>query len=923
MNAFPSMRQKRLLDFGWKFFRGEIPFPEPRGEKGHIETYGSIKAGQVLGAAGPAFDDSQWKTVDLPHDWVIDQPFDPAATVSNGYLPRGVAWYRRAFVLESAGTARRFSLEFDGVFRDAQVWLNGHYLGRHSSGYTGFDFSISDIVYFDGIPNVLAVRTDSRDYEGWWYEGGGIYRHTWLVETPRLHLAKWGICARPRRISDRLWRVQIEVEIANDGLASAEGGLAAELFGPQGQSLGRAYGSVLSVAAKKSTLQHLEIEVKAPALWSLEDPALCRLRATLENGGEAVDEMEINFGFREIEFSPSGFFLNGRRVEIQGTCNHQDHAGVGIALPDRLQTWRLRQLKTAGCNAYRCAHHPPTPELLDACDREGILVLDENRHLRSSPEAMADLEAMVRRDRNHPSVIIWSICNEEYLQGSAIGGRIAATLAARVRELDPTRPITGALLSTSFGSGVEDKVDVIGINYNLPQWQVLHARHPGKAIVATETTAAVSTRGIYQVDESAGYGDAYDRSFCPGGTTIRDTWLAIRERPYMAGGFVWVGFDYRGEPAPYGWPAVGTQLGFLDMCGFRKDAFYLYQAFWTREPMLHLLPHWNWADREDQDIRVVAYSNCEKVELFLNGKSLGEKPVPADHAVEWMVPYRAGTLRAEARTGAAILARSERATTGEPGGVCFETETTELRADAEDVAIVTVKIVDQAGRFVPTAQVLVNFSINGPGRIIGVGNGNPTSYESDTASRRTTFNGLAQVLVQAGDQAGEIVLRGTAEGLSPSEIKLPSRPSPRRPFVAVPTSLRLVENWHRSPVTSGDDATQLPVFLDPTSEKYDGPAWEPIVPHSAFPNFLSEGQWIAYHSEINVPTEKATLAFSRVWGRGALYLDRKLFRPIEAGTESFSVEIPEEFAGKKISIDLALQYVYGGAGLNGWVWLLT
>ena len=593
------MRDRKLLDFGWKFFRGDIPFPQPKGTRGHIDTYGSTKAGQVLGAAAPAFDDSQWQQVDLPHDWMIDQTVDPDATVSSAYLHRGAAWYRRAFLLDPADAGRHLSIEFDGVFRDAKVWLNGHYLGTHPSGYTSFDFSISDIAYYGDVPNTLVVRTDSRGYEGWWYEGGGIYRHVWLVQTTPLHVAKWGVCVRPARVSAGQWRVEIETELENSGLTAAGCEVLSEIIAPDGKKVAETTRPALQLAHKTKEVARQETVVENPLLWSLEKTSLYTLRTTLRNGTAILDQVDTTFGFREVRFTPDeGFFLNGQPVLLQGTCNHQDHAGVGIGIPDSLQAWRLRQLKAAGCNAYRCAHHPPTPELLDICDREGILVLDENRYLSSSPEAMADLESMVRRDRNHPSVIFWSVCNEEYLQGSRIGGQIAASQIALVRRLDPTRPITGALLSTGFGPGVEDHSDVIGVNYAIEKWSILHKAHPSKAVVVTETTAAVSTRGIYEVNELAGFCTSYDEQFCPGGTTIRETWLAVQNLPFVAGGFVWVGFDYRGEPGPYPWPAIGAQLGFLDFCGFPKDSFYLYQAFWTQAPMVHLLPHWNWAGRE-------------------------------------------------------------------------------------------------------------------------------------------------------------------------------------------------------------------------------------------------------------------------------------------------------------------------------------
>jgi len=909
------MREKLLFDFGWKFFAGEIPHPEV---KTHVDTYRSLRAGMVFGAAAPSFDDSQWASIDLPHDWMIEQPYDPSLSINCSYLKRGEGWYRRTFLLDSADARRHISIEFDGAFRNAKVWLNGHYLGHHPSGYTSFDFPISDVAHFGGLPNVLVVHVDAREYEGWWYEGAGLYRHAWLVKTAPLHVAKWGVFVQPRRVSGEQWRVGIETELQNENFTADSVEIVSEIVASDGKTVAAAR-SNQRVEARSKALNQQETVVEKPQLWSLEKPVLYVLRTLLLKDGKVIDQVETSFGFRELLFTPDqGFFLNGKHVLIQGTCNHQDHAGVGNAVPDMLITWRLRQLKKAGCNAYRCSHNPPTPELLDGCDREGILVMDENRYLSSSPGALEELESMVRRDRNHPSIILWSVCNEEVIQGTEIGGRISATQVARVKQLDPTRPVTGALLNTAFGPGLEDNSDVIAVNYNVSNWGLLHEKHPQKGLVITETTAAVTTRGIYEENAAAGWCDAYDRMFCPPqGGTVREYCLAILKQPFVAGGFVWSGFDYRGEPGPYDWPSVGVHLGFLDACGFPKDSFYLYQTFWLPKPMVHLLPHWNWAGREGESIRVVAYSNCEKVELFLNGKSLGEQTVPEDHAVEWSVPYMPGTLRAEARQGGTVAATTERITTGAPAGIRLKAEPGTLRANAEDVAVVAVEIVDVQGRLVPTADVLVKFTLRGPARIIGVGNGNPNSHESDKAKQRTTFNGLGQVLVQMDDKAGEIVLTASAEGLAPVDLKIVSEPAKRRPFVPALAYVQLLTGWRRSPVFEDD---KVP---DPESAGYNPKTWASVEPHFAFANFLSNKQWLIYHAEISLPAgKKCKLGISRVFGKGAIYLDGKPAYKLNAGDPQYvSLDLPESPTVKNLRIDVKLQAVYGGGGLNGWTWI--
>ncbi len=908
------MRQRLLFDFDWKFHPGDIPLPEL---KTHLETYSVVKAGHIQGPAAPTYDDSLWQDIRLPHDWMISQPFDPAASVANGYLPRGMAWYRRSFFLDESDRLRKISIEFDGVFRHSSVWLNGHYLGHHESGYTGFGFPISDVANYGDIPNVLAVRVDASEPEGWWYEGGGIYRHAWLVKTAPVHVAKWGVFAKPIKQPDGCWKIDIETTIENESQAAIRVEIRHALKTPEGADTTASHSDRVDVPAKTMIRHTAELLVSNPQLWSLETPQLYSLHTSLSQNEKTIDEVETSTGLREITCSPDkGLILNGKTVKLQGTCNHQDHAGVGTALPDTLQAWRLRRLKEAGCNAYRCSHHPPTPELLDLCDREGILVIDENRYLSSNPGSLEDLESMVRRDRNHPSIFLWSICNEEYLQGTSAGGRIAETLVARIHQFDPTRPTACALLSTNFRNGVTDAVDVIGINYSVPSWDLLHARHPEKMIVATECTAAVSTRGIYEENTEAAYCDAYDRLFCPGGTTIRETWREILKRPYFAGGFVWSGFDYRGEPGPYGWPAIGVQLGFLDTCGFAKDGFYLYQAFWTTEPMVHLLPHWNWSGREGKPIRVVAYSNAEAIELFLNNRSLGRQSVPPDHSVEWQVPYEPGELRAAALQGDSVVASQSIVTAEAPATLRLTSHVETLQADSEDVAIVTVEVVDNQNRFVPTANPLVRFEIEGPGEIRGIGNGNPTSHESDLAHERKTFNGLCQVIVQSTGKPGTIRLKASSEGLREAVLAIPARPSNPRPSVPSPRFLQCVAGWQKSSYFDSQPDPQ-----DKTT--YAAATWIDILPHWAFPNFFDKDQWVAYHANLHVPAgaQNWILAFDRILGSGVVCLNGRPVKKFDADIESLSIELEESQTNQSLSIDLLLFRTHGGAGLYGPVWL--
>jgi beta-galactosidase len=480
----------------------------------------------------------------------------------------------------------------------------------------------------------------------------------------------------------------------------------------------------------------------------------------------------------------AGFFLNGKHVILKGTCNHQDHAGVGSAIPDRLQEFRIKRLKEMGSNAYRTSHNPPTPELLDACDRLGMLVLDENRTFSSEAEGTSQLERLIRRDRNHPCVFAWSLANEEGSdQGNARGQRMATTLRRLARSLDPTRPVTAAM-NGGWGAGFSLVLDVQGFNYGTgARMDQFRARFPRLPAMGTEVASTVSTRGIYANDKEKGYVSAYDLNFPPWAATAETWWTTYAARPWLAGGFVWTGFDYRGEPTPYKWPCTSSHFGIMDTCGFPKDNFYYYQAWWGDRPVLHLFPHWNWAGKEGQDIDVWVHSNLDRVELFLNGRSLGSQAMQRNSHLAWKVPYAPGSIEARGFKDNAQVLVATRETTGAPAAIVVRPDRASIHADGEDVTVLEVQVVDAAGRIVPTADNQVTFAVSGEGRLLGVGNGDPSSHEADKGSVRRAFNGLCCAIIQSSKSPGSIQVVASASGLRSATLAIPTTVSAPRPAV--------------------------------------------------------------------------------------------------------------------------------------------
>jgi len=741
--AAASPREHLSLDAGWKFHLGD-DWPD---------ALRLDKAGSSGGPASEKFNDTAWRSLDLPHDWAIELPFDPASDTSHGFKPVGpgfyknsIGWYRRTFELPKEDSGKRIWLTFDGVFRDATVWVNGWLVTRHEGGYYGFREDITDIVRFGG-KNLVTVKVDASKFEGWFYEGAGIYRHVWLDKTAPVAIAPDGVWVYSHfsniyNVPEGDARILGEVTLLNSSLKPAQANVTCQVIAPDGKLA--SYNLTSAWIYSKTAVAYLDGNVHSPILWSPESPKLYKLITTVSVDGKVVDQKETAFGIRTVGFDKAkGFLLNGKHYELYGTCNHQDMAGVGAALPDALQAFRVGKLKEFGCNAIRTSHNPPTPELLDACDRLGMLIMDESRLLGSDAQNLAKWESQIRRDRNHACVGIWSVANEEFsVQATPQGGNVARTMQALVKSLDPTRPVTYAAPQGDTFDGINGVIEVRGWNYHVGQdMDNYHAKHPDQPNVGTEQASTVSTRGIYANDKQRGYVSAYDDNAPSWATTTERWWSYFADRPWLSGGFVWTGFDYRGEPTPYGWPCINSHFGVLDVCGFPKDNFYYYQSWWTTNTVLHLLPHWNWPGKEGQTVRVDALSNCKSVELFLNGASLGKQAMKPNSKLSWSVTYAPGTLSAKGFDDAGnVIAETKVETTGEPAAVQLTPNRPTINADGEDVSVITVAVADDKGRIVPVAGNKINFTIEGAGKILGVGNGDPSCHEPDTFIGQPALN---------------------------------------------------------------------------------------------------------------------------------------------------------------------------------------
>lgn len=780
MCSTADAQQHINIDEGWKFHFGHAANPEKDFNYSIATVYS--KSGAAPGTAiEPRFNDSNWRSLNLPHDWAVELPFsksDNFGVESHGFKPVGglypatsIGWYRKRFNVNAADSGQRFQLQFDGIFRNANIWVNGFFVGNNMSGYIGASYDITDIINYNK-ENVIAVRVDATQYEGWFYEGAGIYRHVRLNQYNNIHIPDGGLFVYAD-VQGNKANVGIETTVANQNFSAANCSVFSYITNREGAIIAQAKEQPLNIAADGRVTIKQNIAINNPRLWNLDDPYLYRVVSVIKSGNKIIYTKKERFGIRTLRFdAKEGFFLNGKYLKIQGTNNHQDHAGLGSALPDYMQYYRIGLLKNLGTNAYRASHNPPTPELLDACDSLGMLVMDETRLLNSSEAYLQQFEKMILRDRNHPSVFMWSIGNEEgWIHTQSNGKRIAQTFIAKQKALDPTRTCTYAADVANVFNGINEVIPIRSFNYREYAVADYHRDHPTQPLLGTEMGSTVTTRGIYEKDTIRGYLPDHDITAPWWASTAEKWWKLAAENKYWLGGFVWTGFDYRGEPTPYHWPNINSHFGIMDMCGFPKNNYYYYQSWWTDKDVLNISPHWNqtvkWGEPAPV-INVWVNSNADNVELFLNGKTLGKKDMPRNGHLEWDVTYAPGKLEAIGYKGGRKLAAKVE-TTGAPAEVQLTPYKTTMLADGQDVTVMNISIIDKDGREVPDASNMVRFSISGPGKIIGVGNGDPSSHEPDQcvdgAWQRSAFNGKCQVIVQSTRAAGTIHFEASSGGL--------------------------------------------------------------------------------------------------------------------------------------------------------------
>ena len=816
--AIHSPRVRQCFDSGWSFFKGD-----PKD------------------AEAPVFDSSAWRKLDLPHDWSIEGPFDERnpSGAPGGYLPCGTGWYRKSFKLPADAHGKLVFIEFDGVYMNGEVWINGHRLGKRPYGYLGFEYDLTPHLDLAG-DNVLAVRVDnSLQPSSRWYTGSGIYRHVWLTLTDKLRVAHWGTQVSTPRITAARAEVAVRTTLRNGYDAVKQVTLTQTIIAADGKEVASTAGAIELTAGEERVFDQT-LGIAGPALWSPDSPNLYTVRTGLRDGNEMLDWYKTPLGLREVRFDPArGLLLNGTKVIMKGVCEHHDLGPLGAALWDQALERRLRLLKAMGCNAIRTAHNPPAPELLDFCNRMGLLVIDETfdewrrgwefedgnlvssknnkgkaksgYHLYFDEWAERDLTDHLRRDRNHPSVIMWSVGNE--VPEAQKHGELETLkqLQDICHQLDPTRPVTVGtnLIAGANASGFADLMDVTGYNEgggSCFQYEADHSRYPQRRFYGSEVPHSLQTRGEYRTqtrfaenghqpphltgdevfpETDAWYESCYDNAAVR--INSRDSWRLTKILPFVAGEFRWTGFDYLGESG--GWPRVIGNFGIIDICNFPKDTYYFYQSQWTHKPMVHILPHWTWPGKEGTIIPVWCYTNCDSVELFLNGKSLGRKAFTAtsDMHLEWLVPYAPGELKAVASKDGASVVTTTR-TAGPTVRVALSADQLELAASRRDLSYVTLRMEDKDGNCVPEAAQWVTIEVEGPGRIMGTGNGDPLSHESFQGASVRTFNGLALVIIaptgkpdkvgkpNSRRKAGEIILTARSRGLPPAELRISAQP---------------------------------------------------------------------------------------------------------------------------------------------------
>ncbi|MDR0972681.1 MAG: DUF4982 domain-containing protein [Prevotellaceae bacterium] len=788
-----TVRERISINDNWKFAYGDASSMQKDFQHGlEYFTY-FAKAAAFNRSKAPIsteFDDSQWQTVNLPHDWVVDLPYSGQASHSHGYKTVGwrypqtsIGWYRKRFEVPEEDFGKRIYVEYEAIFRNAQLFCNGFYLGTEPSGYASQVYDVTDYLNYGG-ENILTVRVDATTEEGWYYEGAGIYQNVWLHKMAPVHVAPFGTYVTTDVCDCGSATVNVETKLFNDGNEKTSFQIVQRLIDAEGLEVAKTRPTDGEIAAKSGWTGLQLLQVNAPELWDLDYPYLYTLHTDIYIDGKLTDTYPTTFGIRTAVFDPEqGFLLNGKPVKLKGTNLHLDHAGVGVAVPEGLWEYRIRQLKAIGSNAIRSSHNPAAVAMLDLCDRLGMLVIDENRLMGTNKEHIDWLERMIVRDRNHPSIILWSIGNEEWaLEGNEMGLRIAHSMSAYVHQIDSTRPTTAGI---SGGTVMLAGTDVKGYNY-IRQNNVdgFHRQHPDWKAYGAEETSGSGTRGVYFTDRQKGWMAAINRvpernrnqRQAPKMNVIETGWQFYDERPWLGGLFYWTGFDYRGEPNPMSFPATGSQFGILDYCGFPKDEAYYLKSWWTDEPVLHILPHWNLKGHEGDTVSVWAYSNCDEVELIVNGKRLGRQSMPKNGHLEWTAVYQPGKVEARGYKNGKRIIQTRIETTGEATNIRQETH------KFDDLQVINLSLFDKKGHEVPDAMNAMQVSITGAATILGYGNGNPAFQEVERPAAGSNprqldihaFSGKAQLLIRPDRDATEpIAVHITGEGLQPITFTLP------------------------------------------------------------------------------------------------------------------------------------------------------
>jgi beta-galactosidase len=778
-----NVRITQNFNQGWKFFLGDAPQ-----------------------AKDAAYNDATWRKLNLPHDWSIEGSFSEKnpTTFNGGALPAGIGWYRKTFTLPVSYKGKNVFIDFDGVYRYSEVWINGHYLGLRPNGYISFRYDITPYIKTGAQKNVVVVKADnSAQPNSRWYTGSGIYRNVWLVATAKTYIPKWGVFVTTPKVSADAADISVNTTIKPSGNKKLN--VQVQVFNAKGKVVVTQVKPVSNIN-DTSLLVAQTLTVNKPVLWSTSNPYLYKVVIKVLENGKVVDDKSISTGIRYFNFdADKGFSLNGKNMKILGVCMHHDLGALGAAINNRAIQRQLEILKAMGCNAIRCSHNPPAPELLDLCDKMGFLVMDEAfdmwRKKKNKQDYfkdfdkwhVRDLQDQVLRDRNHPSVFVWSIGNEIREQFDSTGVTIGRELVGIVKQLDKTRPVTCALSDPDpkknfiYQSGA---LDLIGLNYHPEVYADFKKNFPGEAFIGTENMSALATRGHYDMPSDSvrrwpkdgktkltdGNSDltvsAYDNVSAYWGSTHEETWKIIKKYDHLSGLFVWTGFDYLGEPVPYEWPARSSYYGIVDLAGFPKDAYYMYQSEWTDKPMLHLFPHWNWQPGKTVDVWAY-YNQADEVELFLNDKSLGVKTRKDDEMhVQWRVKFEPGIIKVVSRKQGKVILTKEIHTAGKPAKLQLVADRSRIKADGTDLSYITVKVLDAHGNMVPDAGNLVNFKLTGPATIAGVDNGLQTSMESFKANHRKAFNGMCLAIVQAKTIAGKVTLQATSAGLKPASITI-------------------------------------------------------------------------------------------------------------------------------------------------------